>query len=125
MPNLERLVARRDVHGRGDRRDRARTGRPGQSLLAPGRRTRTWSAARAAEMLAATRAHLDSPTAAARRAEARRRAQTAEHTALQIVTDDMPFLVDSVTAAITARRARPHLLVHPQVVVRRETARPR
>ncbi len=41
-------------------------------------------------------------------------------TALEIVTDDMPFLVDSVTAALTARNLDVHLLVHPLVVVRRE-----
>src|SRR5689334_10414302 len=41
-------------------------------------------------------------------------------TALEIVTDDMPFLVDSVTAALTARNLDINLLVHPLVVVRRE-----
>ena len=47
-----------------------------------------------------------------------------KHTALEIVTDDMPFLVDSVTAALTARELDVHLLVHPLVVVCREpTAR--
>ena len=43
-----------------------------------------------------------------------------EHTVLLIVTDDMPFLVDSVTAAISTRGLEVELLVHPQVVVRRE-----
>ena len=42
------------------------------------------------------------------------------HTVIQIVTDDMPFLVDSVTAALVARKIEVHLLVHPQLVVRRE-----
>jgi glutamate dehydrogenase len=42
------------------------------------------------------------------------------HTVIRIVTDDMPFLVDSVTAALTTRGVDVHLLVHPQVVVRRE-----
>jgi glutamate dehydrogenase len=42
------------------------------------------------------------------------------HTVIKIVTDDMPFLVDSVTAALTTRGVDVHLLVHPQVVVRRE-----
>jgi glutamate dehydrogenase len=41
-------------------------------------------------------------------------------TALEIVTDDMPFLVDSVTAALTARNLDINLLVHPLVVVHRE-----
>ncbi|GAA0935625.1 NAD-glutamate dehydrogenase [Virgisporangium aurantiacum] len=42
------------------------------------------------------------------------------HTAIEIVTDDMPFLVDSVTAALTARSLDVHLLVHPLFVVTRE-----
>ncbi|MGX6605762.1 NAD-glutamate dehydrogenase [Micromonosporaceae bacterium Da 78-11] len=42
------------------------------------------------------------------------------HTVLQIVTDDMPFLVDSVIALLTAHQLQVHLMVHPLVVVRRE-----
>src|SRR5918912_2146577 len=42
------------------------------------------------------------------------------HTVLQIVTDDMPFLVDSVIALLTAHQLDVHLLVHPLIVVRRE-----
>jgi glutamate dehydrogenase len=42
------------------------------------------------------------------------------HTVIEIVTDDMPFLVDSVTALLTAHHLDLHLLVHPLVVVRRE-----
>src|SRR4051794_50283 len=42
------------------------------------------------------------------------------HTVLQIVTDDMPFLVDSVIALLTAHQLQVHLLVHPLMVVRRE-----
>jgi glutamate dehydrogenase len=42
------------------------------------------------------------------------------HTVLQIVTDDMPFLVDSVTALLTAHQLQVYLLVHPLIVVRRE-----
>ncbi len=42
------------------------------------------------------------------------------HTVLQIVVDDMSFLVDSVTAALVSRGLDVHLVVHPQVVVRRE-----
>ncbi len=41
---------------------------------------------------------------------------------LQIVTDDMPFLVDSVTNAIGATGRAIHLVVHPQLVVRRDEA---
>ena len=42
------------------------------------------------------------------------------HTVLQIVTDDMPFLVDSVISLLTAHQLQVHLLVHPLIVVRRE-----
>jgi glutamate dehydrogenase len=42
------------------------------------------------------------------------------HTVLSIVTDDMPFLVDSVTALLTAHQLQAHLLAHPLLVVRRE-----
>ncbi|MDF8262887.1 NAD-glutamate dehydrogenase [Luteipulveratus flavus] len=38
---------------------------------------------------------------------------------LQIVTDDMPFLVDSITAALARADRDVHLLIHPQLVVRR------
>ncbi len=46
--------------------------------------------------------------------------KTEPHTVLQIVTDDMPFLVDSVIALLTAHQLEVHLLVHPLIVVRRE-----
>jgi glutamate dehydrogenase len=42
------------------------------------------------------------------------------HTAIEVVTDDMPFLVDSITAALSARNLDVQLLVHPVFVVRRE-----
>ncbi|MCG7322883.1 NAD-glutamate dehydrogenase [Arsenicicoccus bolidensis] len=42
------------------------------------------------------------------------------HTVVQTVTDDMPFLVDSVTAAIMAGGRTIHHVVHPQLVVRRD-----
>ena len=45
-----------------------------------------------------------------------------EHTVVQIVTDDMPFLVDSVTNAIVGQDLDIHLLVHPQLVVSRDAA---
>jgi len=41
------------------------------------------------------------------------------HTVIEIVTDDAPFLVDSVTAALAARDLGVHVLVHPVMVVRR------
>ncbi len=43
-----------------------------------------------------------------------------DHTVLLVVTDDMPFLVDSVTAAVSAAGYEVDLIAHPQVVVRRE-----
>lgn len=44
----------------------------------------------------------------------------AERTVIEIVIDDMPFLVDSVAAALEARNLDIYLLVHPIVVVHRE-----
>ncbi len=41
-------------------------------------------------------------------------------TVVEIVTDDMPFLVDSVTAALTQADQDIDLVVHPQIVVRRD-----
>ena len=38
------------------------------------------------------------------------------HTIVQVVTDDMPFLVDSVTAALGTLGRTVHLVVHPQLV---------
>jgi glutamate dehydrogenase len=43
-----------------------------------------------------------------------------EHTVVEIVNDDMPFLVDSVSAEINRRDRRIHLLIHPVVRVRRD-----
>ncbi|GGF56708.1 NAD-glutamate dehydrogenase [Marmoricola endophyticus] len=42
-------------------------------------------------------------------------------TAVEVVTDDMPFLVDSVQMALEAAGHEVRLLVHPQYVVRRDT----
>ncbi|MDF3046336.1 MAG: NAD-glutamate dehydrogenase [Ornithinibacter sp.] len=41
-------------------------------------------------------------------------------TIVQIVTDDMPFLVDSVTGALVNAGIDIHLIVHPQLVVTRD-----
>ncbi len=41
-------------------------------------------------------------------------------TVIQIVTDDMPFLVDSVTGALVNAGIDIHLIVHPQLVVSRD-----
>jgi glutamate dehydrogenase len=42
------------------------------------------------------------------------------HTVIEIVTDDMPFLVDSVTAELGREERALHLVVHPQLAVRRD-----
>ncbi|AUN93834.1 NAD-glutamate dehydrogenase [Pseudazoarcus pumilus] len=42
------------------------------------------------------------------------------HTVVQIVTDDMPFLVDSVTMELNRRGLTLHLLVHPVLCVERD-----
>jgi glutamate dehydrogenase len=42
------------------------------------------------------------------------------HTLVQIVTDDMPFLVDSVSAELLRMDRAVHLVVHPLVTVRRD-----
>jgi len=41
------------------------------------------------------------------------------HTVIEIVTDDMPFLVDSVISELNRLDCGIHLIVHPQMVVRR------
>ena len=45
------------------------------------------------------------------------------HTVVQIVTDDMPFLVDSVRMVMTAMGLGIHLVIHPMLRVRREECR--
>ena len=45
---------------------------------------------------------------------------TSEHTIVEIVNDDMPFLVDSVTAEVNRRGRNVHLLLHPVVTVERD-----
>jgi len=44
------------------------------------------------------------------------------HTVIEIVTDDMPFLVDSVTMAVNRRGLTLHLFIHPIVAVSRDAA---
>ncbi len=41
------------------------------------------------------------------------------HTVIQVVTDDMPFLVDSLSVELTRQGRAVHLVVHPQLRVRR------
>jgi glutamate dehydrogenase len=48
------------------------------------------------------------------------RSDDGDATVVDIVTDDMPFLVDTVSAALAARGLDVHLLIHPLIVVRRE-----
>ncbi|HEV7524621.1 MAG TPA: NAD-glutamate dehydrogenase domain-containing protein, partial [Acidimicrobiia bacterium] len=43
------------------------------------------------------------------------------HTAVDVVIDDMPFLVDSLTMALDRRNLGVHLVVHPILGVRRST----
>jgi len=42
------------------------------------------------------------------------------HTVIEIVTDDMQFLVDSVISELSRQDRAIHLVVHPQLVVRRD-----
>src|SRR4051812_31776090 len=42
------------------------------------------------------------------------------HSIVEVITDDMPFLVDSVTAELNRQGFSIHLVVHPQVRVRRD-----
>ncbi|MCW2808070.1 MAG: NAD-glutamate dehydrogenase [Marmoricola sp.] len=44
------------------------------------------------------------------------------HTVVEVVTDDMPFLVDSVSMALAEAQHDIHLVIHPQLVVRRDVA---
>ncbi len=44
------------------------------------------------------------------------------HTVVEVVTDDMPFLVDSVSMALDRAGHDVHLVIHPQLVVRRDVA---
>ena len=42
------------------------------------------------------------------------------HTVVEVVTDDMPFLVDSVTNELSRQDRAIHVVIHPQMVVRRD-----
>ncbi|MGH3365432.1 MAG: NAD-glutamate dehydrogenase domain-containing protein, partial [Nocardioidaceae bacterium] len=44
----------------------------------------------------------------------------AGHTVVEIVVDDMPFLVDSVTMELNEENRAVHMVVHPQLLVRRD-----
>lgn len=45
---------------------------------------------------------------------------TCSHSVVEVVTDDMPFLVDSVTNELSRQGRGIHLVIHPQIVVRRD-----
>ncbi|MFF4607998.1 NAD-glutamate dehydrogenase [Streptomyces sp. NPDC001339] len=45
---------------------------------------------------------------------------TCSHSVVEVVTDDMPFLVDSVTNELSRQGRGIHLVIHPQVIVRRD-----
>ncbi|MFG2438903.1 NAD-glutamate dehydrogenase [Streptomyces sp. NPDC048508] len=45
---------------------------------------------------------------------------TCSHSVVEVVTDDMPFLVDSVTNELSRQSRGIHVVVHPQFVVRRD-----
>ncbi|MEU7137536.1 NAD-glutamate dehydrogenase [Streptomyces sp. NPDC046261] len=45
---------------------------------------------------------------------------TSSHSVVEVVTDDMPFLVDSVTNELSRQSRGIHLVIHPQVIVRRD-----
>ncbi|PSJ27167.1 NAD-glutamate dehydrogenase [Streptosporangium nondiastaticum] len=45
---------------------------------------------------------------------------TCSHSVVEVVTDDMPFLVDSVTNELSRQGRGIHVVIHPQMVVRRD-----
>ncbi|MFG2829823.1 NAD-glutamate dehydrogenase [Streptomyces sp. NPDC048434] len=45
---------------------------------------------------------------------------TCTHSVVEVVTDDMPFLVDSVTNELSRQGRGIHVVIHPQVIVRRD-----
>lgn len=118
VPNAERLVAQAVALASDDHDAATLVGRfwrfaPDEELIG----------FTAEEMLDAARAHWD---LAQQRVPGELKLRIHEpdadqhHTVIEIVTDDMPFLVDSVTALLNAHHLDVHLLVHPLVVVRRE-----
>ncbi|MEV0326535.1 NAD-glutamate dehydrogenase [Micromonospora echinospora] len=118
VPNAERLVAQAvalagDDHGAATLVDRFWRFAPDEELIG----------FTAEEMLDAARAHRE---LAEQRVPGELKLRIHEpdaeqhHTVVEIVTDDMPFLVDSVTSLLNSHHLDVHLLVHPLVVVRRE-----
>nr|MDT0658370.1 NAD-glutamate dehydrogenase [Micromonospora sp. DSM 115978] len=118
VPNAERLVAQAvtlagDDHDAATLVDRFWRFAPDEELIG----------ITAEEMLAAARAHRDlarQRVPGELKLRIHEPATGQQHTVIEIVTDDMPFLVDSVTALLTGEHLDVHMLVHPLVVVRRE-----
>ncbi|MFI6761388.1 NAD-glutamate dehydrogenase [Micromonospora sp. NPDC050417] len=118
VPNAERLVAHAvalagDDHDAATLVDRFWRFAPDEELIG----------FTAAEMLSAAQAHRDlaqQRVPGELKLRIHEPAPEQQHTVIEIVTDDMPFLVDSVTALLTAHHLDLHMLVHPLVVVRRE-----
>src|SRR4029434_5148912 len=44
------------------------------------------------------------------------------HTVIEIVNDDMPFLVDSITMEVNRQGLTQHLIIHPVLKIRRDAA---
>ncbi len=42
------------------------------------------------------------------------------HSVVEVVTDDMPFLVDSLTMSLNREQLTVHTVIHPQILVRRD-----
>src|SRR5688500_1745354 len=55
-------------------------------------------------------------------ASSRKHGWESPHTVLQVVNDDMPFLVDSVTMALAEQGIGVHVLGHPVVAFKRDKA---
>lgn len=51
---------------------------------------------------------------------AKKHGWSSEHTVVEVVTEDMPFLVDSVTAFLNGADAEVHLVIHPVVRAERD-----
>jgi len=83
-----------------------------------------------AELAGMARAHLEAgktrkPRTANIRVynpDAKRDGWVTDHSVVEIVTDDMPFLVDSISAELTRRELPIHLVIHPVCKVRRNKA---
>ena len=120
-------AARRSPPGR-----RGRVGAAVRTGLFPQRRARGSGGARPARPLRRrARAVALRPGARARPAKVRvynpkveQHGWQSTHTVIEIVNDDMPFLVDSLTSSSTGRRLGIHLIIHPVLRGRRDARGP-